>query len=516
MPYFDSFSIEFEFSTGNWTDVTSDVLDNSASGEMGSHDWSPLDRVADIGEFKFSLKNFNNKYTPGHLDCTSGFDTGVHVRLKFTYQTTKVRYRFYGTVMDGGISIDANPYFPVTYVVVKDYMNQLAAHELDLPSYTTSKAIEDVVPLIIANMPIAPLSTSYASGADTFDYVFDTTRSKTFALAEIAKLVNSELGYAYVKQNGDTSAEVLRVEGRYTRNGAALAQPTVWNGASFEAADAHFDNTMIGTVVTHGNNYYNQIKTVVYPRDIDAAATTVLFTLNRYIAIPAGATVKTTGRFIDPENLASEVCGTAMVDPVATTDYLFNTASNGSGSDITADLTVTATYGANGVEYELTNGNAGTGYVIFLQARGKGVYIYRPVEYYTKDATLITADGKQSLDIDMKYHTNPLIGEDFANVILDLYKSKRTVVEKIFLNANKSELLLNSFIDLNIGDKVKISIDSIGIEDELYFIQGIGFEILPGNIVNYSYDLIQASLANAEGFWIWDTALWDTTTVWGY
>lgn len=513
---YDSIAIEMEFSTGNWTDITSDYIAGSLSGTMGIHGWNPEDRVADIGKINFSLNNFNNKYTPGHLSCTSGFAVGVHVRLKFTYQTTKVRYRFYGTVLDNGITIDSDGRYTKTNVTASDYMALLASHELYLPTFAEDKSMDEIVPLIVANMAIAPLSTSYGSGADTFETVFDTTRKSTFAMSEIAKVALSELGFVYIAQNEDTSAEVLVTEGRYSRNGATIAQPTLWDGDSFEAADAHFDNNMIGMSITHGNNYFNQVMTRVYPRDVDAAATTVLFTLNRYIAITAGATVYITGRFIDPEEQAQSVCGIEMVDPVATTDYLFNAASDGSGADITADLTVNATYGANGVEYELINGNAGTGYVTFLQARGKGVYIYRPVEFYKEDSTLIDADGKHSIIFDMKYQSNPLIGEDFAPVLLDLYKTKRTTVESVTFCANESELLLNSFIDLNIGDKISLSVDSIGMVEKEYFIQGINFNVQQGEVVFYSYDIIEAALATAEGFWEWDVALWDTTTVWGY
>jgi len=487
---------EFEFSTGVWTDVSAHVV-GTDKGEMGIADWGPLDRVAKTGSYEFSLHNLNNRYTPGHVDCTSGFETGVCFRLRFTYEG-RTRTRFHGKIPAEGIELNSSAWYSVTRVTVVDYMEQTAIHEMDLPEFAENKRIDEIVPLIIANMPIAPLATEYNAGTDTFATVFDTTKSRTLAIRELAKVAMSELGYIYVKQS-DSDDEVLTVDGRYTRSGLSVSKVNIFNGVDYDEEDAIFDNSFIAAPQSRGKHYYNHIKTITYPRRVDDSAV-VLFTLNRYIAIDAGDTVFITGRYIDPDQEAQSVSGINMVTPAATTDYLFNVASDGSGADITADLDIIATYGTNGVEYELTNNNAGTGYVIFLQARGIGVYTYRPVEYEKRHDASIAIDGKRTLNLSMPYQDNALVGEDFANNQLDTYVTKRLVLESVSFIANSSQFLMNAFMDLQVMDIIEVIYDSPGIDAE-YFIQSISWTIEPGGIVRYAFGLRPVSVSPAADYW---------------
>ena len=489
---YSSIRYEFEFETDVWTDVSA-YVQGVDTGRMGFSGWGPLDRVASTGVFKFSLLNENHRFTPGHVNCTAGFQQGVNFRLVLAVGAGEYRTRFYGTVT--GITLDVYNNFLITNVTVSDFIDQMARHELDLPTYVQDKRIDEVAPLIIANMPIAPLNTDYNTGQDTFTNVFDTVKSRTTALSEFSKVALSELGLVYLK-HGDGDDECLVVDGRYTRKDASLA--------TVSGDDAVFETDLVNVRLTHSDYYYNYIKTITYPREVDSTATTVLFTLNQSVAITSGATVYITGRFIDPNQEAVSVTGVDMVTPVATTDYLFNTASDGGGSNITADLDVTATYGTNGVEYELTNNNASTGYVTFLQARGKGVYTYRPVEYVQRNDTDITAYGKSILNLSMPYQDNPLVGEDFAGRLLDLYSTRRTVVESISLETS-STFLLKAFLELQVGDKIQIIVDEADI-DSMYFIHGINFTIDPSGFVQFTYSVIEAALMPAADYWELDSA----------
>ena len=98
---------------------------------------------------------------------------------------------------------------------------------------------------------------------------------------------------------------------------------------------------------------------------------------------------------------------------------------------------MTAVYGANGVDYTLTNTGAITGYVTQLQARGKGVYIYRPVEYMEKDETLVSNDGARTLNLDLPYQDDPLQTTDIATALLAKYKQKYTAIQSVTFVANK-------------------------------------------------------------------------------
>lgn len=465
--------------------------------------------------------------------------------------------RFYGIVPPDGIEIGTTQFMTVTRVKVLDYMEQFAVHQLNLPAYTTNKRLEEIVALILANMPVKPLSVSYGTGKSTFASVFDTLRDKTRAMQEVSKATLSELGYVYLKQTSECD-EVLTVENRGQRSGKALARVNVEKTETaskriteagdvriteagdtrvlqptFDLTDAIFDNNFRSIVIKHAESYYNQIDTKAYPRRIDTSDV-ILFSLERPLEIGANQTVTMKGRFRDPNQEAQTVAALSTVTPVAGTDYIFNAAEDESGANLTANLSVTAVYGANGVDYTLRNTGAITGYVTQLLARGKGVYIYRPVEKTEEDVVLVSNDGARTLNLDMLYQDDTLQTADIGSALLEKYKQKYTTIQSVTFIANRDDnsikqvgtgvedltyqdYLLNAFLDLNIGDKIKIIAPSAGVEQDS-FIQAIDFSVTAGDVVTYSYGL-QNSMYETYDAWILGDAtygLLGSTTVLGF
>jgi hypothetical protein len=297
-----------------------------------------------------------------------------------------------------------------------------------------------------------------------------------------------------------------------------------------------FNNNYREIGVKHAESYYNQVDSKAYPRRVDTSDV-VLFALERPLEIGANQTVTMKGRFRDPNQEAQTVAALSTVTPVSGTDYIFNTEEDESGADITADLSVTAVYGANGVDYTLENTGAITGYVTQLQARGKGVYIYRPVEILREDEALVANDGARTLNLDLPYQDDPLQTTDIAVALLDRHKAKHTTINSITLIANRldtsiirpsagtpgtpgsyyTEYLINAFMDLNIGDKIKVVAPSVGIEQDC-FIQSIDFTITSGDIVTYTYGLQDAMYETYETWILGDSTygVLGTTTILGY
>ena len=556
---YDAIACEF-FLQGKWVDLNEYRLQAAGiTGSMGIRSTKPIDRVASTGQLTLVLHNVNNLFTPGHANCMSGFQSGMRFRLRLTYEG-RSRTRFYGVVPPNGIEIGTTQFMTVTRVKVLDIMEQFAIHQLDLPTYTTDKRLEQVIALILANMPIKPLSTSYGTGRSTFASVFDTLRDKTRAMQEVSKATLSELGYVYVKQTTD-SDEVLTVENRGFRSGKALAQVSVIDSTTADTritqagdtriteagdtrilqpttttVDAVFNNNYREIGVKHAESYYNQVDSKAYPRKVDTS-NVVLFSLERPLEIGAYQTVTMKGRFRDPNQEAQTVAALSTVTPVPGTDYIFNTEEDESGSNITSDLSVTAVYGANGVDYTLENTGAITGYVTQLQARGKGVYIYRPVEILREDETLVANDGARTLNMDLPYQDDPLQTTDIAVALLDRHKAKHTTINSITLIANRldtsinrpsagtpgtsgsyyTDYLINAFMDLQIGDKIKVVAPSVGIVQDC-FIQSIDFTITSGDIVTYTYGL-QDSMYETYDAWILEDATYGVlgiTTILGY
>lgn len=521
-----TFRIEMQFAgtAGAWTDVTEDVVQSagiSVSGQ-GIGGVGPTKRVAGAGALTFSMNNADTNsagkvgyYSPGHVNCRSGFEAGIPVRLYVIYDASSW-IKFYGRIASDGIKILTGVYGDRRVEVeARDFMEQTAIHDMYLPELVENKRIDEMVPLVIANMPIQPLSATYNTGEDTFTTGFDTTSAKTKAMTELHKLAMSELGFIYVRPDINYN-ERLIVEGRMTRtntpamtvmpkarslsgfllqeNGDFLLQETGGKIILNELTTIDLENKQLGMDVVNGANIANIVRGISYPRSIDTSPA-VLFTLNSPIEIAAGETK--TGYAIsykDPNNLASSVTGKDMITPVATVDYAMYSDRAGTDVDLTTNLSVTADYGAAGAVYSFSNaGTAGTAYITHLQARGKGIYTYEPVTYLTEDTASQLIHGSKPLDIDMKYQDNPTVSEAFADIVLNQMKDAVTEATSVTYIANTDDSLMGAFLVANIGNKVHLCEDVSGVEGD-YFIHGIDFSIHPGNIIEYTWTVKRASI----------------------
>lgn len=535
-------SITYEvYINGAWEDITHDVI-LSQECKYGIQGNSQVDRVASTGILKFTLRNDSSSlggiegyYSPNVSGAKSGWRIGIPVRLVILYDG-QTFYKFYGHITK--IDLMSGQYgIRRVNVEASDWMDYAATHPLILPEIAYDKRIEEVVDLILDNMPVQPLNKSFSVGENTFPTVFDTVRDNTKALSEFTKLALSEPGYIYIRRNR-TDGETLVVESKYTRNtdSELTKVPISKANSGFlvletgdyllledgsriyldEITEIDFDNNMLSLETQYGSNLVNRVSVKAYPRKVDSAATTVLFSLNTAISLSAGETKTFRGTYRDPSGGANKVSGKDMVAPEATTDYLFNSKADGTGTNLTANLSVTAVYGSEGVEYTLTN-NGSAGYVTKLQARGKGIYIYDPIQYISEDTTSINSYGYMPLTVEMKYQDNPYEAITVADTILQQDKDPRTVVDTINLFANYNELLMFAFLYLDIGDLIHVKENQTGI-DNFYYIQAVEFSIQAGGVIKYSWT-VKDALSLSTIYWTLDTvgkSELGTTTVIGY
>ncbi len=503
--------LEAMFDGSNWTDITADVLaTRPITARFGIDGNGPTDRVASAGEMVLALKNdLSNSakkvgyYSPGHSNCRNGFGPGLRVRLSFVFGGRTYR-RFEGRVPPDGIEPSTGLLnSKETLVHVMDWMEQAATHEILLPALSSDKRMDQVVDLIVQEMDIQPGAANYHHGVDVFTNVFDTTRPATRALAEFQKVAVSELGFVYLQQHW-RDGETLVTDGRLARQERPLAvvpyyadvdalllteagdHLTTETGERLivdQTSEAVFSNCQVDMQVRYGANLFNRVRCVAYPRLVDTSAV-VLFTLQSQPKVEAGVTTRVRGSYRDPNGGTTRVNGMDMVALDPGTDFTANSKADGTGSDLTADFTVTETYGVNGVEYEITNGAAVDGYITKLQARGKGIYLYDPVEYQVAEGASLAAMGPYNLDLNMPYQDNPLYPMLYANFLLAQYAEPAMEVEKVSY-LTKDDLSALLFLTLNIGDRVRIVEDVAGVSGE-FIINGMEFEVVGSHLVRFT------------------------------
>ena len=521
--YPDSLRLEMKLN-GTWVNVIRDVV-GRIQVNYGIMRNEPTARVAGIGFISFDLNNTDKNsagisgyYTPGHPEARSGFDTGISVRILISFGGMTIK-KFEGKIPPKGIKPETGRYgAPITKIIAYDWMEQAANYNMKNIGFETDLTMAEAVAMIIADMPEKPPGVvEYYDMESVFPTVFDTVKSQTTALSEMAKLVFSEIGYLYLTRHG------LAVEGRFTRTNTsnyltAIPVPIDYSsllaeegGAVLQTEDgrsiilnqqleATFDNAQIDMEVAFGANLFNLTRFIAYPRRTDSDNTTVLFELQNPIRLVPDDPAVIQGRYRDPDGGTTTVSGRDLQPLVAGTHYLMNSAADGTGTNLTDDLLIEdIELGAGGFRAQITNTTGAEAWITKLDIIGRGVYLYDPLEYVKQNDESISTYGVYPLVLDMKYQNDPLVAQAYSVIMLSLYDKSKMVVSSVEYNANRSLKMMAAFLHIEPGDMVHLIEDTSGT-DRTFFVQGVSFSITPGGLINYRWAVKEAD-QDLFAFW---------------
>ena len=487
-----------------FVDITSDILAaDSIQFHYGMNSNSQRDRVASTGVLSFSLVNSEANsaglagyYSPEHANARAGFDFGIETRVKITYGGTDY-YKFRGVIDE--IVPTPGKAGRVARITCVDWMDEAARTKLSGLAVQLDQRADQVFSTILAGVLRQPAATSIDTTTDVFPVALDNTRDEgASVLSEFQKLASSELGYIFVK--GDTTqGGTLVFEGRGVR-GADLTNDVTFG-----------DSTLWGVSAgRRRDDITNLVKVTLRPRRIDTSATTVLASiisatnplfLARNAVYPSFIIA-----YRDPSQPAVRAGGTEMVSPVATTDYQFNAASDGTGTDLTSQLTVTATFGGNSVVVDVLNNGPQDGYLTKLQVRGKGVYSYEPVTIIAEDEVSQAKYGENVFQFEMPYQGNLEVGLEAASYLLARGKNPLTQVDQMQFLANDSNALMTQALTREISDRIGLAETTTGIDyDDSprgFFINGVSF-VIHERMIRCAWTLIPT---DHEAYWILEDA----------
>lgn len=495
------------YAATQWTDVgpagSDDVLSTSPiTWETGLPGDGPDDLVARAGSLAFSLNNAQDNsagllgyYSPGHANCRSGFSGSIPVRVSLTYGG-QTYYKFRGRV--SSIQPTAGQYGARdTRVTAFDWFKEAAASPMaSIPTETNLRADEGLE-LLLDGMAQPPAFIEFDQGIDTFPYLFDAAPSGTTpVLAEANRIVQSERGGLY--HVGDTvGGGTVRFENRHRR---ALIDGTfaaLLDNAMYEL-DAARDRDAILTAVT----------VIIHPRRVDAAATTVLYSLQGVTPrIGPGERIRWAAQYSDPDSPSVSVGATNLVAPAAGVDYVMNSAEDGSGSDATASCTVTFEHGGIRGFFIITNTSTADVFVRTLQVRGKGIYQYADLECRSEDVGKLDDYGENHAQLDMPYQSDPNVGQGIADQVQNVWSQEITGISRLSFVANESDALMLAALRVEPGDRVGIREAVTGVTDVVdganvgYFVQRVRYSLEAAGILRVTWTLAPA---DRERFWILD------------
>lgn len=461
--------IELELSPGVWTANPDVTVADGIMWRRGVDGRGPTDCVAAPGTLSFSLNNGSNNsggvagyYSPGHASVRSGFATGIGVRVIYTYNATDYT-RWTGTLSHieptpGLFNRRTRCTAVSTMASLVDEKVRAIEPQLDRTEVELLDAVLDAIPTAAQ-----PAATDFDPAIDSFPFACDDLKAGTGALGVIVDLMQSARGHYF-----ETGDGTHRYQSQARR--AVQVSQFTFTGAHLKAGTGVIRPTTLDSV-------YNRVRVTTHAKAIGATDTDVLARHAGKLAIPAGETLEHWLDYRDP-NTNDYMGGTDFQDPpVATTDYEFNDAENGSGADVTGDITIAASFFASSAKLVIENTGAATAYAQLLQVRGRTIKDVTPV---VSEASVAQGYGVRTIEIDERYQDDAIRGRDDAEYIASNYNDLGNQIDSIEFDANHDSDTMTQALSLEIGDVVTVNEATTGTVDVDGYVQAIEVTEKPG------------------------------------
>jgi hypothetical protein len=304
---------------------------------------------------------------------------------------------------------------------------------------------------------------------------------------EIDDLVQSYLGYFFIDASGvatfvtrqSNTAAVVDFTQETTLKDVQLSQPWAYS------------------------RNITRIKT--HPRT--AAATGVIWEMSGTPpSIAAGGSLTI---FADYSYGGSPTPAQNVLAPVATTDYLLNSAAGGGGTNLTASLTVTLTDFGDTAKIVYANGSASIGYLIKAQVRGDAIYERDASDVtYPVDTTTVTMPREFVLDLAWQQDLN--IAVDFTNTI-GAYLARQNAFPVIKVEANPTLQFAPDLFDI-----VTLRLERLGINSVSFRIGGIEHRTTGETCQNVLTCFYLEPFISGGVFWTWPIVNYGVDTIFGW
>ena len=494
--------LELDGPQHGWTDITRDVLvRGGVAWDYGLPGPMPGDRVDEIGECRYQIDNsaansagIAGYYAPGHPGARPGFELGIACRISLAHDGTVRRKLYYLDRIDPSFGPEAAR---VTVCHGTDWMGIAARTPIREVPLQRAQRTDQIIQTILDAMPVTPRTVVLGTGQSTLDYALDDLRGdQSTALEALYRVTLSEFGY--LTADGDAAdGETLRFANRAYRPSQTMGHDIT------RALDVVFQRAVDDVV--------DVVRVGIPMRRVDTEATTVLYQLGDATPeIPPGATIHPFGPYRDPANEAQRVGGTDMQTPVAGTDYAANTAADGSGTDVTDDINVDASFGASGVRWTIENPTAETVALTTLQARGRGIYDY--ARAYLEAGTVAADQSHSVLTLNVPYLNDMNVAQSVADNLLAIYGTPRTRTQSVTLLASRNAGMAALAVSVGIHDLCSVVDGPAGVSTA-HHVNRIAYRVASPDDVRLTIDLAHT---NETDVWILGTGRLGETTRLGW
>ena len=537
MSYFPTVYVELLTTVNGqetWTNIGGDIV-SAIKCNLGFSDGDPLDRLAPGSDMRFDLDNIASAYNP-----SASFYKGQKIRLRICYGSLS-KIKFFGYI--DHIGLDVGTWGArQAHVICIDWLALAAKTPVRAIPSLTNTTIDIAANTLIAQMQNQPEVKSFEIGEIILPSVFDQITTNSTIYSELQNLVMGEFGYIYMRDGGQT----LKVESALSRSGDGSDYKTfgyylpdgvatdflLEDGSNFLLEDgtnfrlegeptagsfaSNFGEEYTNIAINHGDNLTNKISTSAVPTTIGGALA-VLYPFDiangsKAFIVPSSGSVTFQGQYKDPVAGGAQISGSSMVTPVVTTDWKFNSLANGTGTDLSANISISFVAGQSGFKAIITNSGT-AGYITKFNVRGVPVYRYSPVETVTQDQRSIWDYGDYSMQFTRQYGQSSDDVQPFIFRMLMRDRKPRTIYSNPKFQAFDKVDHLVGFLSLDIGDQIRLK-STKPASDALYYIQGVKFTIQPGS-EQITFDYVTAETLAGDPIGIAEAAIEQTTDAQG-
>jgi hypothetical protein len=205
---------------------------------------------------------------------------------------------------------------------------------------------------------------------------------------------------------------------------------------------------------------WNYIRVTAIPRKVESS--TEIYRLNDVPLIIAGATLTI---WAQHQYDGEPTPASAVTTPAATTDYTGNTAANGSGTNKTANLTVTATSYAAETLLTIENTDTVDIYLTLMKLRGTPLTALSETLAVDSDTTSIAAYSKRGVNVGSRWIQTMDHAVGMAGY-MELFLPEIKRVPQVRLVDRFTEQFLPE-----LGDKITLTVSTLGISGTYTLIQ---------------------------------------------
>ena len=216
----------------------------------------------------------------------------------------------------------------------------------------------------------------------------------------------------------------------------------------------------------------------------------------------------------NPSSATNAVEVNAWTTPAATTDILANTASDGSGTNKTSDITIAAA--KTGERMTVTLSNAASGVSVYLtkiQARGTAVTTLNPVIVRAIDTASQTKYGERKYEAESRFFPNSTEAQAWCDYHLAVYESPVDILTLRFSAAVNDNI--EPALNLDLSNRVTITgtnAAELGFSSD-FFIEAVAHNVTDGG----TNHVVEWQLSPATGgysqFWLLGTGVLGTSTI---